>query len=427
MSRVAPERVGVVGLGYVGLPVALAMSKAFETVAFDIDEARVGQLCAGYDVSGEVTPEELAAARVTFSARVEAIEHCTFIVVAVPTPVGPNGQPDLTALTNATELVASQLRVGSVVVYESTVYPGLTEGLCGPLLEHASGLRVGHDFFLAYSPERINPGDKAHGFGQVKKVVAAQDERTLQRVSRVYSTVVAAGVHQASSIAVAEAAKIIENTQRDVNIALMNEFALVFDRLGLRTADVLSVARTKWNFLDFEPGLVGGQCVGVAPLYLSSKARAHGFRTDLILQARRTNDGMAEFVANKVIGLIENKGLTPERAKVGVLGVTFKENVADVRHSAVPRMVAALAQTGAQVLVHDPVAQPCDVQRVCGIEGSEFDALTDLDVMVLAVNHRYYHGRELTRCLVAGGLFVDVKSKVEARAVRSKGFEYWSL
>ncbi len=309
MPPINGERVGVVGLGYVGLPVALAMSKVYETVGFDVDTTRIAELRDKRDASHEVSAAELASTTVTFTTDAKALSSCTFIIVSVPTPVDAEHRPDLTALLRATETVAAQLAAGTVVVYESTVYPGLTESVCGPLLERVSGLRLGSDIYLAYSPERVNPGDKTHTFAGVQKVVAAQDKGTLERVAKVYAAVVDAGVYRAPSIAVAEASKVVENTQRDVNIALMNEFALVFDRLGIRTADVLAAARSKWNFMPFEPGLVGGQCVGVAPLYFSAKAAMHGSRTEPISAARRTNEGMAEFVARKISKFVQEGGL----------------------------------------------------------------------------------------------------------------------
>lgn len=427
MSQPSKERVGVVGLGYVGLPMALAMSKVYETIGFDIDASRVAELREGYDVSREVASTDLASASLTFTTNATALETCTFIIVAVPTPLDASQQPVLTSLLGATELLAAHLGRGAVVVYESTVYPGLTESICGPLLERVSGMQLGRDIHLAYSPERINPGDRAHGFERVKKVVAAQDEVTLERVATVYSAVVEAGVYRATSIMVAEAAKVVENTQRDVNIALMNEFSVVFERLGIRTADVLAAARSKWNFMAFEPGLVGGQCVGVAPMYLVAKAAMYGYQPDVITASRRTNEAMAQFVAQKILQLMQERGLKTSEARVGVLGVTFKENVADVRNSGVPKMLAVLRDAGVRALVHDPVADAQSVYQACGLKACDFDSLTELDVLVYAVRHRFYAGRDLTACLVRGGVFVDIKSEYEPTTVERKGLLYWSL
>lgn len=427
MERINKERVAVVGLGYVGLPVALAMSKVFETVGFDIDAKRVAELGASHDSSSHVSASRLAESSVKYTSTPSELATCTFVIVAVPTPVGVDREPDLTALMNATETVAAQLRPGAVVVYESTVYPGLTETVCGPLLERVSGLTLGRDIFLAYSPERINPGDEAHCFERVTKVVAAQDEATLERVAGVYSRVVHGGVYRAPSIAVAEAAKIVENTQRDVNIALMNEFALVFDKLGIRTSEVLATARTKWNFIGFHPGLVGGQCIGVAPLYLSAHAAKHGQNTELIHASRRINDEMVNFVARKITSFMDTNGVVKRRPRVGVLGVTFKENVADVRNSAVPKLLAALAQRSVQLLVHDPVADQNVAREACGVELVDFEQLHTLDVLVYAVPHRFYAEHELTARVVPGGVFIDLRSQYEPRGVQAKGLVYWSL
>ena len=335
------ETIGVVGLGYVGLPVAVAFGKRFEgTLGFDISEDRVRALSQGHDWTDEVTPQVLADTPITFTSNPDDLSVCTFIIVAVPTPIDGDRRPDLSPLLAATRTVGSVLKPGAVVVFESTVYPGVTEEVCGPALEDASGLKSGQDFTLGYSPERINPGDREHTFDKIVKVVAGQDDATLERIARTYEAVVSAGVHRAPSIKVAEAAKVIENTQRDLNIALMNELALIFDRLDISTHDVLDAAATKWNFLRFTPGLVGGHCIGVDPYYLTAKAEAVGYHPEVILAGRRINDSMGAFVARRAIKELRAAGVEINNCRVGIFGLTFKENVPDLRNSRVPDIVA---------------------------------------------------------------------------------------
>src|SRR5690606_7730024 len=319
------ERIAVIGLGYVGLPVAIALAKKFPgTIGFDVNPKRIQALKEGRDATGEVDSEDLRATTLRFTHDPAELRGATFLVVAVPTPVDANRRPDLEPLRRASETVGAALAPGAVVVYESTVYPGVTEDFCGPILERVSGLRRGRDFFLGYSPERINPGDKEHTLERVTKVVSGEDEATLERVAAVYGAIVPVGVHRAPSIRAAEAAKVIENAQRDLNIAFMNELAMIFDRLGLRTKDVLAAARTKWNFLPFTPGLVGGHCIGVDPYYLTHKAEEVGYHPQVILAGRRINDGMGAFVAQKTVKLLASGGEFVKGARVGVLGLTFK-------------------------------------------------------------------------------------------------------
>ena len=423
------ERIAVIGLGYVGLPVALAFARAFPgAIGFDIDPTRVDELARGIDRTGETAPEELRNAELVLTADPSSLRGAGFFVVAVPTPVDDNRQPDLAQLGAACTTVGQALSKGAVVVFESTVYPGVTEEFCGPLLEGASGLKRGRDFSLGYSPERINPGDREHRLESVVKVVAGEDAATLQRVADAYGRIVPAGVHRAPSIGVAEAAKVIENTQRDLNIALMNELALIFDRLGLRTSDVLAAAGTKWNFLRFTPGLVGGHCIGVDPYYLTAKAEAVGYHPEVILAGRRINDGMGRFVARKLLKLLAQSGREIARAKVGVLGLTFKENVPDLRNSRVPDILAELAEFGLEALVHDPVASPVYAEREYGIRLVGMEAFGGLDGVVLAVPHRQYLGPVRTAVLdavVPGGVFIDVKSAFEPGDLRNA--RYWSL
>ncbi|MCA1597213.1 MAG: nucleotide sugar dehydrogenase, partial [Chloroflexi bacterium] len=348
------ERIAVVGLGYVGLPVAVALSRRFPgTIGYDVNGPKVAALARGIDQTGEVSAAELGSCGLQFASDPAALREANFFVVAVPTPIDDNHQPDLSILIGASEAVGSALRPGSIVVYESTVYPGVTEEICGPVLERASGLRQGIDFKLGYSPERINPGDREHTLDRIIKVVSGEDPATLERVSAVYSAIVPAGLHKAPSIKVAEAAKVIENTQRDLNIALMNELALIFDRLGIRTRDVLDAAGTKWNFLKFTPGLVGGHCIGVDPFYLTKKAEEVGYHPEVILAGRRINDSMGEHLAQRMVKLLIHADLPVRGARVGILGLTFKENVSDIRNSRVPDIVKELQQFGINPLVHD--------------------------------------------------------------------------
>jgi UDP-N-acetyl-D-galactosamine dehydrogenase len=423
------ERVAVIGLGYVGLPVALAFARKFEnTVGFDVSTARVDALRANEDQTREVSESELEETTLEMTSNPTDLRGCTFFIVAVPTPIDDARRPNLDPLISATKIVGSALAPGDVVVYESTVYPGVTEERCGPVLAEASGLTQSTDFKLGYSPERINPGDKEHTFEKIIKVVSGEDEETLERVASVYEQVVVAGVHRAPSIKVAEAAKVIENTQRDLNIALMNELALIFDRLGIRTQDVLDAASTKWNFLRFSPGLVGGHCIGVDPYYLTSKAEAVGYHPEVILAGRRINDDMGRYVAKRVVKLLRQHGHAIKDCRIGVLGLTFKENVSDLRNSRVLDIIDELRDYGIEPLVHDPLASAEEASREYGIELRPWDALTDLDGVVLAVPHDQYLDQldHIVHCVRSGGVFVDVKSLVDPSALRSD-LKYWSL
>ncbi|MEO1020393.1 MAG: nucleotide sugar dehydrogenase, partial [Pseudomonadota bacterium] len=351
------EKIAIIGLGYVGLSVAVGMARAHGgAVGLDTNEVRIDQLNNGHDATHELSESELADTGLIFTADPCDLKGCTFFIVTVPTPIDANRQPDLQPLIRACETVAAAIEPGAVIVFESTVYPGVTEEVCGPILAERSGLRQNIDFKLGYSPERINPGDQERRLATIVKVIAATDELTLERVRAVYSPVIDAGIHIAPSIKVAEAAKVIENTQRDLNIALMNELALIFDRLDIRTKDVLDAAATKWNFLRFNPGLVGGHCIGVDPYYLTAKAEATGYHPEVILAGRRINDGMGTFIAQKCVKLLIGKGLAPQKARVGVIGLTFKENVPDLRNSRVPELIGELESFGVTVLVHDPYA-----------------------------------------------------------------------
>ncbi|MBW2548044.1 MAG: nucleotide sugar dehydrogenase [Deltaproteobacteria bacterium] len=423
------ERIAVLGLGYVGLPVALAFARKFQdTVGFDISEERVKSLANRHDWTGEVTEAELRETSLKFTSDAADLRGSTFFVVAVPTPIDSDRRPDLGPLLSATRLVAAALAPGAVVVYESTVYPGVTEEQCGPLLAETSGLRQSRDFKLGYSPERINPGDKLHTFEKIIKVVAGEDAEALERVARVYETVVDAGVHRASSIKVAEAAKVIENTQRDLNIALMNELSLIFDRMGIRTRDVLEAAGTKWNFLRFTPGLVGGHCIGVDPYYLTAKAEALGYHPEVILAGRRINDDMGRHLAQRTIKLLREQDHAIKGARIGVVGLTFKENVPDLRNSRVPDVIQELREYGIDPIIHDPMASAEEALREYGLELRPFDALTDLDGVIFAVPHQQSLD-QLDRVVAGvrkGGLFIDVKSVINPADLRSD-LRYWSL
>lgn len=424
------EKIAIIGLGYVGLPAALAVARHFpETVGFDIDARRVDALRGGVDVTGETTSEELKKSALIFTADERQLGAATFLIVAVPTPIDGEHRPDLRPLLAATETAGRALRPGSLVVYESTVYPGVTEDICGPLLARVSGLRQGVDFKLGYSPERINPGDHEHSLERVVKVVAAQDEESLERVAGVYGAAIDAGVHRASSIRVAEAAKAIENTQRDLNIALMNELALIFERIGIRTSDVLDAAATKWNFLRFEPGLVGGHCIGVDPYYLTALADAVGYHPQVILAGRRINESMGPYVAQRVVKMLARADVPIHKARVAILGLSFKPNVRDVRNTKVIDIVRELRQFGIEAMVHDPVVSIEHARTTYGLELCRWSDLTELDALILAVPHRELlelPRAHLLRPLKSGGVLFDVKSVLEPRDL-PKSLIYASL
>jgi UDP-N-acetyl-D-galactosamine dehydrogenase len=384
-------RIGIIGLGYVGLPLAVEFGKCYPTVGFDISEERVAELRAGRDRTLEATPADLVAAKeLTYSTKVEDLESCNFYIVTVPTPVGKNRRPVLTPLKGASETVGSVIAKGDIVVYESTVYPGCTEEYCLPIIEQLSGLEFNRDFFAGYSPERINPGDKEHRLTTIKKVTSGSTPEVADFVDAVYGSIITAGTHKASSIKVAEAAKVIENTQRDLNIALINELALIFERLGIDTQDVLEAAGTKWNFLNFKPGLVGGHCIGVDPYYLTAKAEEIGYHPEMILAGRRLNDGMALQVVLRIVKHMIKRSIQPAGARALVLGLTFKENCPDVRNTKVADVVAELKAYGVDVDVHDPWAEPTEARHEYGIELTAKPAAGAYDAVVIAVAHREF-------------------------------------
>ena len=423
------ERIAVIGLGYVGLPIALAFARRFpNTVGFDLSRERVASLQRGHDETHEVDPETLAASSLEITTDAAALRDSTFFVIAVPTPIDGDHRPDLTPVISASATIGAFLRPGSVVVYESTVYPGVTEDICGPVLEQASGLVRGRDFKLGYSPERINPGDREHSFEKIIKVVSGEDTETLDRVARVYETVVDAGVYRAPSIRVAEAAKSMENVQRDLNIALMNELALICDRIGISTHDVLRAAGTKWNFLRFEPGLVGGHCIGVDPYYLTTLAESVGYHPQVILAGRRINESMGPFVAQRLVKLLARADVRIQGARVGILGLTFKPDVPDVRNTKVVDIVTELRQFGIEPLLHDPLLTS-ERGLPSGLRLQPWSELVGLDALLLAVPHRELLARPLSELLAPlreGGLLLDLKSVIDKTEVRAD-VQYWSL
>lgn len=431
MTKRQTRSIAVVGLGYVGLPIAIAFGKIGPVVGFDINKRKIEELQKGIDRTGEVSNEDLGIAQVRYSSEPADLKSATFIIVAVPTPINDALQPDLTALQKASELIGRNLSSGAIVVYESTVYPGATEEICLPILEKTSGMKAGVDFKLGYSPERINPGDKEHTLEKIVKVVSAQDQDSLDIVADTYALVVKAGIHRASSIKVAEAAKVIENTQRDLNIALMNELSLIFHRLGIDTKSVLDAAGTKWNFLKFSPGLVGGHCIGVDPYYLTSKAESVGYHPDVILAGRRINNGMGKFVAEQTMKLLSQLSRPVNELRVGVLGLTFKENVPDLRNSKVPDIIRELHEYGVQVLVHDPIAETEEAMAEYGIHLVEWDRMKDLDGLIVAVAHKRFSDVGLQTLLALlrsrnQGVLIDVKGIFDPFQI-SPSLKYWRL
>ncbi|HSU44658.1 MAG TPA: nucleotide sugar dehydrogenase [Casimicrobiaceae bacterium] len=426
-----PTIIAVVGLGYVGLPLAVEFGKRYPTIGFDLSKAKIDAYRRRVDPTGEVGTRDFAEAeRLEVTSDAAQLKRANFIVVAVPTPVDEAHQPDFGPLLGASEAVAKNLAHGAVVVFESTVYPGATEEICVPVLERHSGMRWQRDFFVGYSPERINPGDREHTLTKITKIVAGDTPETLERVADVYSSIIAAGVHRASSIKVAEAAKVIENTQRDLNIALMNELALIFHKIGIDTTEVLQAAGTKWNFLPFRPGLVGGHCIGVDPYYLTHKADKLGYHPQVILAGRRINDGMGKYVAEQTVKQMIQAGFPVKSAKINVLGLTFKENCPDLRNSRVIDVVHELRSYGADVYVHDPVADAGEAMHEYGVTLTSWDGLPRAHAVVMAVAHHEFGARPVTDYvgkLEPRGLFVDVKCQADAASLRAQGVSVWRL
>jgi UDP-N-acetyl-D-galactosamine dehydrogenase len=420
-------------MGYVGLPLAVAFGRCCDVIGFDIDENKIEQLKRGHDATREVTADDLARTSIEYTADASALNGASFIIVTVPTPIDKNKNPDLTPVRSASETVGKFLHPGSIVVYESTVYPGVTQDICIPLLEQNSGLQCGKDFTVGYSPERINPGDKVHTVDKIVKVVSGQDEATLETVAGVYELVISAGVYRASSIQVAEAAKVIENTQRDLNIALMNELSIIFGMLNIPTHDVLAAAGTKWNFLPFTPGLVGGHCIGVDPYYLTHKAEEIGYNPQVILAGRRINDGMGKYVAENTVKNMIRAGKTIKGSRVLVLGLTFKENVPDIRNTRVIDVVKELEEYNIDVIVNDPVAYPDEALHEYGIELTSLEDVEPVDALILAVGHNEYKAISLRefkeKCKTDAGecVLVDVKGSFDRQEAVDAGFVYWAL
>lgn len=432
MKNLNEMKIAIIGLGYVGLPLAVEFGKKITTLGFDLSEQKITAYKKHIDPNAELSSEELKAAlHLSYHTDPVILKEADFIIVAVPTPINEAHQPDFNPLIKASETIGQHIKPGTIVVYESSVYPGATEEVCIPIIEKHSGLKWKKDFFVGYSPERVSPADKERTVTKIVKVVSGDTPETLEAVAKVYESIITAGVYRASSIKVAEAAKVIENTQRDLNVALMNECAIIFDRIGLDTAEVLKAASTKWNFLPFHPGLVGGHCIGVDPYYLTYKAETLGYHPQVILAGRRINDGMAFFVAQKTVKKIIQGGAAVKGAKVIVLGLSFKENCSDLRNSKVADLVAELKEFGCDVYVHDPMAKPEEAEHEYGIKLSEWDALPNqAEAVIAAVSHQAYLKKpvnELLAKLKPGGVFMDIKSAYDPVAIKAAGVLLWRL
>lgn len=426
------EKIAVVGLGYVGLPLAVELAKKYDVIGYDINREKLDIYRKGIDVTNEVGDEAIQETTMRFTDDPKALQEAKFIIVSVPTPINLDKTPNLTPIIKASETIGENLTKGSIVVYESTVYPGTTEEICLPILEEKSGLSLGEDFKLGYSPERINPGDKVNTLTKIVKVVSGSDAEALEEISQLYGSIIEAGIHKAESIKVAEAAKVIENSQRDINIAFMNELSMVFNKMNINTKAVLEAASTKWNFLKFTPGLVGGHCIGVDPYYFTYKAEQLGYHSQIILAGRKINDNMGKHVADNIIKTMIQEQITVHEARVGILGLTFKENVADVRNTRVVDIVDELKEYGVELIVHDPYADPEEVQREFGITLADDEDVKDLDCVVFAVPHQAYLMRYTLSTLKNlyrsdKRVLVDIKSIFDQKESEAKGFRYWSL
>ncbi|MUK87343.1 nucleotide sugar dehydrogenase [Ornithinibacillus sp. L9] len=426
------EKISVIGLGYVGLPLAIEFAKNYDVIGFDINTSKLDKYLSGVDITDEVGDEAVQNTTMKFTNNESELKECKFHVVAVPTPINIDKTPNLKPVIGASETVGRNLTKGSIVVYESTVYPGTTEEICIPILEEVSGLTYGEDFKVGYSPERINPGDKVNTLTKIIKIVSGSDEEALSEISAVYGSIIEAGVHEAESIKVAEAAKVIENSQRDINIAFMNELSIVFNKMGINTKAVLEAAGTKWNFLKFTPGLVGGHCIGVDPYYFTYKAEQLGYHSQIILSGRKINDDMGKYVASNIIKQMIKAKQDIDGARVAIFGLTFKENVADVRNTKIIDIITELKEYDVDVLVHDPVADPEEVYNEFGIELVDIDQVKDVDSVVLAVSHDEFketHNVETLDKLYKNDkkVIVDIKSILDRKEFESKGYHYWSL
>lgn len=427
------EKLALVGLGYVGMPIAVAFAQKINVIGFDFNEEKIAKYKAGIDPTNEVGDEAVRATSVDFTADPTRLREARFIIVAVPTPVNADHTPDLTPLEGASRFVGQNLTPGTVVVFESTVYPGVTEETCLPIIEKESGLKCGKDWKIGYSPERINPGDKVHRLNTITKIVSGMDEETLDTVARVYELVVDAGVHRAESIQVAEAAKVIENSQRDINIAFMNELSIIFHKMGIDTKAVLEAAGTKWNFLNFRPGLVGGHCIGIDPYYLTYRAEQFGYHSQIILSGRRINDDMGKYCAESLVKLLIRNDLSVKNARVAILGFTFKENCPDTRNSKIIDIYRELQEYGITPVVSDPQADAEEAKRLYGIELRPIEEVRDMDAVLIAVKHKDFEG--YTAKEIAGfyhpahrtKVFVDLKGMFDKAAFASPEWDYWRL
>ena len=425
------DKIAVIGLGYVGLPLTVHLSEHFNVVGYDLKQERIDDLKAGKDITLEVSEEALSNTDILFTSNPSELAQCRLIIVAVPTPIDEHRIPDLQPLRSASAVAGKHLQKGSCVVFESTVYPGVTEEVCLPILERESGLIMGKDFTLGYSPERINPGDKIHTLDKVVKIVAGSDDQTRRLLAQVYGLVVNAGIHEVSSIKVAEAAKVIENTQRDLNIALMNELAMIFDRIGIDTKEVLQAAETKWNFLSFEPGLVGGHCIGVDPYYLTFKSESLGYHPEMILAGRRINDNMGKYIAERTVKVLIRSGKQVRDSRVGILGITFKENVPDLRNTKVVDIVKELMDYDIEIRVHDPLADPEEAKQYYGIDLKPFEDLSGVDAVIIAVKHNAYLQMglpEISRlCTNHKAVVIDIKGAFSPEEAEKLNILYWRL
>lgn len=425
------EKMAVVGLGYVGMPLAYEFSKKVNTIGFDTNRKKVELYRQGIDVTNEIGNEKMADCKLSFATEEEQLEDVRFFIIAVPTPIDNSKKPDLNAMMKASEIVGRRLKPGSTVVYESTVYPGVTEEVCIPILEKHSGLKCPQDFKVGYSPERINPGDKTHTVTRIKKIVSGCDDEALDEIAKIYEMIIEAGVYKAESIKVAEAAKVIENAQRDINIAFMNELSIIFHKLGINTRSVLKAAETKWNFQKYYPGLVGGHCIGVDPYYLSYKSELIGYHPQIILSGRRINDDMGKYVAESTVKQIIHAGKPILGSKVLVMGITFKENVADIRNSRVIDIINELKEYGIRISVTDPVADKEETFNEYGVELVDEDQVEPVDAIVVAVSHKAFEEKPLEdlkkRFCDDHYILIDVKGMYSREQAEKQGFSYWSL
>ena len=424
------EKLSLVGLGYVGMPIAVAFAKKVDVIGFDLNKEKIELYKSGIDPTNEVGDEAIKNTTVEFTADETRLKEAKFHIVAVPTPINQDTTPDLEPVISASKILGRNLTKGSIVVYESTVFPGVTEDFCVPVLEKESGLKCGTDFKIGYSPERINPGDKVHTLETIVKIVSGMDEESLDTIAKVYELVVAAGVHRAESIKVAEAAKVIENSQRDVNIAFMNELAMIFNKLGIDTQAVLKAAGTKWNFLNFQPGLVGGHCIGIDPYYITYKADLAGYHSQIILSGRRVNDNMGKYVGENIIKQLINSDVNVKHAKVAVLGLTFKENCPDTRNTKVVDIISELKEYGINPVVCDPVADAAEAKKLYGIEFVSLDSIRNMDAVIIAVAHNTFKNLnfdELNKLFGNNKILVDIKGVMNRDEALSHGYQYWRL